>query len=89
MEYSIWWTDVKCLWSFFLNDSIELLLTICVDRKLEIFTILLKKKCFTLFDLKRLPMILNSVTRDACEIGNYIVVYANIVKAAENNKYLY
>ena len=28
------------------------------------------------------------VTSDACEIGSYIVAYANIVKAAENYKYI-
>ena len=42
---------------FFLNDSIVILLTICAGREFQTFTILLKKKCFASFDLKRLPMI--------------------------------
>ena len=38
---------------FFLKDYIMLLLTTCVGRELQIFMILLKKKCFASFDLKR------------------------------------
>ena len=58
MKYSIWWTDAKYLSSFFLKYSIVILLTIYAWREFQIFTILLKKKCFGSFDLKRLPMIL-------------------------------
>ena len=48
---------------FFLIDSIVLLLTICTDREFQIFTILLQKKCFSSFILKRLPMILKPLLR--------------------------
>ena len=79
MKYSIWWTDAKCLSSFFLKYSIVILLTICAGREFQIFTILLKKKCFASFDLKRLPI----VTSDACEIGSYIVAYVDIIKTVK------
>ena len=78
------WIDTKCLSSFFVYDSSVLLLTNRAGSALQIFTILLKKKCFASSYLKRLPMILSGV----CEIGSYIVVYVNIIKTMVNYKYL-
>ena len=82
VKYSIWRTDVKCLSSFFLKDSIVILLTICAGREFQTFKMLLKKKYFASFDLKRLPMILKPliVTSGACEIDSYIVVYVDIIE---------
>ena len=37
---------------FSFNYSIVMLLTICAGREFQIFTILLKKKCFASFDVK-------------------------------------
>ena len=63
LKYSIWLTDARCLSSVFLYDSLLLLLTVCAGREFQIFTILLTKKCFASFDLKRLPMILKPLLR--------------------------
>ena len=63
VKYSIWWTNAKCLSSFFLKYPIVILFTICAGREFQTFTILLKKKCFASFDLKRLPMILKPLLR--------------------------
>ena len=89
MKYSIWWRNTKCLSSFFLNDSIVLLLTICVGKEFQIFTIILKKKVLPFGWSKTLTNDLEAiVTSGACEIGSYIVIYTNIVKAKEHFKYL-
>ena len=56
-----------------------MLLAICDGREFQTFTILLKKKCFTSFDLKRLPMILKPLLR---------LELVNIIKAMENLKNL-
>ena len=60
-----------------------LLSTIWVGRKFQILMLLFKKKCFASFDLKHLPMILKPLLRGAYEIGSYIIIYVNIVKATE------
>ena len=70
---------------FFINDYTVLLLTMCADKEFQIFMILLKKSCFASFNLKRLPII----TSGACEIGSYIVVYVDIVKATDIVRYFY
>ena len=49
------------------------------EQKIQIFTILLKEKCLASFDLNLEAI----VTSGTCEIGSYIVVYTNIIKATE------
>ena len=89
MKYLTWWTDAKCLSSFFLNDSIVILLTICAGREFQTFTILLKKKVLRFILSKTLTNDLEAiVTGGACEIGSYIIVYVNIIKTMENLKNL-
>ena len=80
MKYYILWIDAKCSSSFVLNDSIVILLTICVGRKFQIFTILLKK---VLRFIRSKTLTNDLVTSGACEIGSYIVVYINIIKDME------
>ena len=70
---------------FFLNNSIVFLLTICAGREFQIFTILLKERVLRFILSKILTYDLETiVTIGACEIGSYIVVYVDNVKATYN-----
>ena len=65
------------------------MLTICAGREFQIFTILLKKKVLRFIRSETLTNDLEAiVTGGACEIGSYIVIYVEIVKAMDNSKYL-
>ena len=63
-----------------------ILSTICAGREFQTFTILLKEKMFRFVRSKTVTNDLEAiVTSGACEIGSYIVVYVDIVKATNNS----
>ena len=83
----IWWTDTNCLSSFFLKLIFVLLLPLCWQRIPNINDSI-KEHMLHFVQSKTLSNDLEAIVASgACEIGCYIVIYVNIVWAADNFKY--